>query len=112
VTRLAALARQLVDTEPAALTQLAGAIVTIGLVFGADLDVEQTVGTLIAVQTVVALLVRAAVWSPATHADELEATFRSGVTAGHTSAVKDARFQGDCPDHLELHRPDEEPRRA
>ena len=100
VRHLAALAVQLiVKAEPAAAMQLLGAIATIVAVFGLDLDVEAALGLFLAVQTIVGLTVRAMVTSPATHADQLDASFRSGIRAGHASAAADVRLTrpGDGP---------------
>ena len=84
----------IVKAEPAGAMQLLGALATIVAGFGLDLDVEAALGLFLAVQTAVTLTVRALGWSPATHAEQVEASFRSGVNAGHASAVRNVRPAG------------------
>lgn len=75
------------NTEPAGAGQLVGALVTLTAVLGLQLDADQTLGVVLAVQTIVALVVRAAVWSHDTHQTEVDAAFLRGVEVGAQSVT-------------------------
>jgi hypothetical protein len=96
-SRIVEFARRLVRTEPVRLGQLVGALVVLGTFVGADLNAEQLLGVIIAVQTILALVLREAVVSPATHDTKTDVAFNAGLSAGYQSAATDGRFTADPP---------------
>jgi hypothetical protein len=92
VSRIVDAARRLVRTEPVRVAQLVAALVVIAAFFGLDLDADQLVGLVVAVQTILALVLREAVYAPATVEAETDVAYRRGVQTGYSSAAADGRL--------------------
>jgi hypothetical protein len=92
LTRLRAVAVQLVRTEPVRLGQLAGFLVPLAAGLGLDLDRDEILGLIGVVQLVLALWLREGVVSPDTHEAATNEAFEAGATVGYQSAMADGRF--------------------